>query len=109
MPSAPGAAAAREAAGEGIVQHAAAVLRKLGDPLRPWWLVAGSIRAVQLSMALAVALTASACDGGADPGTGDGDRAASAMAVTIAQPQTRELARAITVAGPVAAVEEMQL
>src|SRR5688572_3065590 len=36
-------------------------------------------------------------------------RAASSLAVTVAAPRTRELARAITVSGPVAAVEEMQL
>ncbi|WP_231120348.1 efflux RND transporter periplasmic adaptor subunit [Cognatilysobacter tabacisoli] len=61
-----------------------------------------------LALVLACALLA-ACGGDEPAADGDAAAAVSAMAVTTVRAQTREVARTITVSGPVAAVEEMQL
>jgi RND family efflux transporter MFP subunit len=66
--------------------------------------VSGPIR----TCLLVAAVLAAACQREAAQETAPG-RSDSALAVSVAAPRTRELARAITVAGPVAAVEEMQL
>ena len=68
--------------------------------------MAASTRTLSLIVALAMGLAA--CQGDDAPNDADA-RAASAQTVTTALPQTRSLSRSITVSGPVAAVEEMQL
>lgn len=68
--------------------------------------MAASTRTLSLIVALAMGLAA--CQGDDAPKDADA-RAASAQTVTTALPQTRSLSRSITVSGPVAAVEEMQL
>ena len=69
--------------------------------------MAASLRTLSLIAALALGLAA--CQQGADESADAKARGASAQAVTVASPQSRTLPRAITVSGPVAAVEEMQL
>lgn len=64
-------------------------------------------RTLFLIAALALGLTACQRDAGAS--TDPKARSAAAQAVSVASPQLRTLPRSITVSGPVAAVEEMQL
>lgn len=71
----------------------AATLRSLSQPF---------------ALALAATLALSAC-GGDKAADSEKATGAAQQTVTVAQPQTRALARSITVSGPVAAVEEMQL
>ncbi|KGM53156.1 RND transporter [Lysobacter daejeonensis GH1-9] len=68
--------------------------------------MAAPIRTLPLIAALALGLAACQKDG--EPAEAKA-RGASAQTVTVANPQSRSLPRSITVSGPVAAVEEMQL
>jgi RND family efflux transporter MFP subunit len=61
----------------------------------------------KIALAAALALLLSACGGGG--GEEAAPQATPAMAVTVVPAGVREVERAITVSGPVAAVEEMQL
>ncbi|GAB3746321.1 efflux RND transporter periplasmic adaptor subunit [Lysobacter olei] len=69
--------------------------------------MAAPFRTLPLILTLALALTACQGDESASDKAKTGKVAQ--QTVTVAQPQTRPLARSITVSGPVAAVEEMQL
>lgn len=73
--------------------------------------MAATLRIVPLPFALALALMLALSACGGDKAANDKDKAAGTaqQTVTVVQPQTRALARSITVSGPVAAVEEMQL
>lgn len=62
---------------------------------------------VRFTFAFALVLSLGACGGGAEDDAVP--PASPAMAVTVIPAQAREIERAITVSGPVSAVEEMQL
>ena len=67
------------------------------------------VRVLARALVACAVLALAACGGEEPAAEGDAAAAASAMAVTTVRAQTREVMRTITVSGPVAAVEEMQL